>query len=229
MRAQTSLPALGIALLLLVSTTLFAMVVAEEQLRTSGSHALERETATSVADALVAAESRLTQRANVLENDTLAGLDAAAIESTYGLESTAGIRVRLRGRTLVSRGAVDGGTTIDRIVLLEERSPRTLTPPFRASRNVTLPRRTPNATLELSPGGNATIEVVRVDGRVVLENPSGLAGTHTVPVSRYRTATLAFEGSGNLSGGDVRVSYYPARTRKATLAVTVKRFGDPDG
>lgn len=229
MRAQTSLPALGIALLLLVSTTLFAMVVAEEQLRTSGSAALERETATSVADALVAAESPVTHRANVVDNDTLAALDAATLESTFGLESTAGIRVGLSNRTLVSQGAVDGGTTIERIVLVEDRSRRTLTPRFRATRNVTLPRRTPNATLELSPSGNTTIEVVRVDGRVVLENPAGLADTHTVPVSRYRTATLAFEGSGTLSSGDVRVTYYPARTRKATLSVTVKRFGDPDG
>lgn len=229
MRAQTSLPALGIALVLLVSTTTVAVTLAEEQRRTSGDKALERASAMAATDALVAADSPVTRRANVVHHASLRGLDAAALEARYGLDNDSGVRVRLGERTIVSRGTVTEGTTIHRLVIVENRSRRTIVPTFRAARNVTLPRRTPNATLTLTPSGNATVETVRVDGRVALEDPGGLVGTYTVPVSRYRTATIEFEGGGTLSQGDVRVTFYPAVTRKATLAVTVQRWGAADG
>lgn len=229
MRAQTSLPALGIALLLLVSTSVFAISVAEEQLRKGQGDSLERESATGVSDGLVAPDSDVTARANVVEFGRLAGLTAADLEARYGLESTAGVRIHLDGTTFLERGDTAEGSTVERIVLVEERSRRTIVPEFTASRNLTLPRRTPNASIRLQPSGSATIETVRVNGHVVLENPGGLRGSETVPVSRYETARLRFEGAGNLSRGDVRVTYYPARTRKATLSVTVQRWGYPDG
>lgn len=229
MRAQTSLPALGVALLLLVSTSVFAITVAEEQLRKGQGRTLERESATGLSDALVASDSGVTARANVVDPGRLAGLTAEDLEGRYGLESSAGVRVRLDESTLVERGNSVEGSTLERIVLVYDRSRRTIVPAFTASRNLTLPRRTPNASIRLQPTGSATIETVRVNGRVVLEDPSGLRGIETVPVSRYETARLRFEGAGNLTRGDVRVTYYPARTRKATLSVTVQQWGYPDG
>lgn len=229
MRGQTSLPALGIALVLLVSTSVFVITVAEEQLGTSRDDALERESVGSLAAALVAADAPVTRRANVIDYESFQRLAGAQLEARYGLNSQSGVRVRLGDRTIVSRGTVGEGTTIRRLVLVENRSRRTVVPAFRATRNVTLPRRTTNVTLAVNPSGNATVETVRVDGRVVLEDPAGLRGTHTLHVTRYRTPTLEFGGAGNLSRGDVRVNYFPTRTRKATLAVTVQRWGAPDG
>ena len=227
MRAQTSLPALGIALVVLVSTALFAMTVAQEQLRTAPGETLEREAATSLSEALVAPDATVTRRANVVDPGLLRSLTVADLEQRYGLESSAGVRVQLDGRTLLERGDVSDGSTVDRIVLLESRSPRTIVPAFSASRNVTLPRRTRNVTLDIRPGPNATVERVRANGRVRLESPGGLRGRATVGVSRYETVTLRFEGAGTLSRGDVRVTYYPARTRRATVSVTVLQWGDP--
>lgn len=228
MRAQTSLPALGIALLLLVSTSVFAISVAQEERRQAQADTLERESAMGLADALVAPESGVAVRGNVLDRAPLAGLTATELESHYGLESQAGVRLRLDGTTILERGTIGEGSTVQRIVLVEDRSSRTILPAVTASRNLTLPRRTPNVSIRLQPR-NTTIDTVRVNGRVALADPSGLSGTARVPVSRYETVTLRFAGSGNLSQGDVRVTYYPARTRKATVSVTVQRWGYPDG
>lgn len=228
MRAQTSLPALGIALVLLVTTSLFAVTVAAEQLETSRSGTLERQDAMGVADALIGADSEATVRANVLGRAALHSLSTATLEARYGLDPHAGVRIQLGTETVVRRGAVEGGATIERIVLIEDRSRRTIVPTFRQSRQVTLPRRTPNVTLRVRPD-NATVETVRVNGRIVLDNPTGLRGRFEVPTSRFETATIEFDGSGRLASGDVRVIYWPARTRKARLHVTIQRGGDAGG
>lgn len=112
---------------------------------------------------------------------------------------------------------------------MENRTSRTLEPPFRTTRRVTLPRRTPNVTLRLAPAGNTTIDRVRAGGRVALDRATGLNGTYVVDVPRFRTVTLKFESSGRLVRGDVRVTYYPARTEKTTLTVTVDRQGAANG
>jgi hypothetical protein len=228
-RAQTSLPALGIALVLLVSTTVFAVAVAEERLASSRDETLERESAAGLADSLVAADATVTRRANVVDPGALGTLDAAQLEGAHGLESTAGVQIRLDGQSVLSRGATEAGSTIERIVLVERRAARTIVPRFNATRVLTLPRRTPNATVTVATRDNATVTGILVDGRVVRRNPGGLAGSHVVQTSRYRTATLEFAGRGNLSRGDVSVTYYPARSRKATLSVTVQRWGDAGG
>ena len=228
MRAQTSLPALGIALVLLVTTSVFAVTVAAEQLEAGRSGTLEREGAMALADALIGADSEVAVRANVLDRSALHLLSPATLEARYGLDPHAGVRLQLGTETVLRRGAVAAGTTIERIVLIEDRSRRTIVPTFRQSGQVTLPRRTPNVTLRVRPD-NATVETIRVNGRIVLDNPTGLRGRFEVPTSRFETATVAFAGSGRLSSGDVRVTYWPARTRKSRLRVTIQRWGDAGG
>lgn len=228
MRAQTSLPALGIALVLLVTTSVFAVTVAAEQLEASRSETLERAGAVAVADALIGADSEATVRANVLDRAALRSLSPAALEARYGLDPRAGVRVQLGTETVLRRGSVGAGTTIERIVLIENRSRRTIVPTFRQSGQVTLPRRTPTVTLRVRPD-NATVETVRVNGRIVLDNPTGLRGRFEVSTSRFETATIGFAGSGRLSSGDVRVTYWPARTRKSRLRVTIQRGGAAGG
>ena len=62
------------------------------------------------------------------------------------------------------------------------------------------------------------METVRVNGRIVLHQPSGLRGTETVSVSRSETLTVSFDATAT---GRVTVTAIPERTRKATLEVTV--------
>jgi hypothetical protein len=228
MRAQTSLPAIGVALVLLVTAATVA-VVADERLRSSRAATLERQAAASVADSLVSAQSGVTRRGNVFDAGALERLDAERLTGEHGLRADSAVRVSVGDRVLVARGSATGGSRIDRIALLESRSVRTLEPPFRTTRRVTLPRRTPNVTLHLEPGGNTTIDRVRVGGKVVLSRRTGLNGTYVVDVPRFRTATLGFEGNGRLERGDVRVTYYPARTEKTTLTVAIDRWGAADG
>ena len=72
----------------------------------------------------------------------------------------------------------------------------------------------------------ALCEAVRANGRVVLLNPSGLDGTFTVDVSRFETTRLTFDATGPLRGRAVEVTYYPAKTTKAVLEVTVAEVDD---
>ena len=229
MRGQTSLPALGIALLLLVTTTVFGLAVADGQLAGADREAVEQRSAVAISDRLVAPDAPPTVRENVLGAGNLERLAVSDLRRSYGLGTESAVRVTLDGATVLESGDPSGGTTVERIVLVENRSGRTIQPRLDATRRVTLPRRSPDATLGISPSGNATVWTVRADEEVLLHDSAGLGGTYDVALSRYETATLAFEGSGSLQQGDVVITYHPAQTRKARLGVTVQRWGDPDG
>lgn len=218
MRAQTSLPALGVAFLLLTAGLVVGITAADSALLSADRPSLDRQAAVGLSDRLVAAEAPLTDRANVLNGSAVEDLTAADLRTEYGLSSDADVRVRLDDRTLARAGDAAGGTRVERIVLVNRRVTRTLTPagPF-----VTLPRRAPRATLAVRPPANTTVRSVLVDDRVVLHNTTGLRGTFRVPLSTYRTTTLRFVATGRLPPGSVEVTYRPAITRKATLAVTV--------
>ncbi len=109
---------------------------------------------------------------------------------------------------LAARGDPNGVTHC-RIVTVARTTPRTR----HVSRAVTLPRRTPRIQFDFA---NASVERVRVNGRVVLARPDGLTGTATVDVSRRATLRVSFEGTGT-----VQLTTFPTRTRKTRLEVTV--------
>lgn len=229
MRAQTSLPVLGVALLFLTVTTLFAVSVADGQLAAAESSAGERDTAAGIAERLVTPDSPVTVRGNVVRDGALSSLSVPALRRTFGLGDEDAVRVSLGGSTVLATGDPGGGSTVERIVLVESRTEETVTPRFNGTRSVTLPRRTNEVSLDLSPTGSAGIQTVRSNGAVVLYDPDGLSGTYTVNVTRFETATLTFQGPGRLSRGDAAISYRPPQTRKARLRVTVDKWGDSDG
>jgi hypothetical protein len=220
-RAQTSLPGLGVAFLLLTAAVFVGLVAAEGSLGSTDRAALDRQAAVGLSERLTADRAPLTTRPNVLNESRLAGLDAGTLRSTYGLAADAAVRVELDDRTLAAAGDPREGRTVRRVVLVEIRQRRSLTPAFTASRRVTLPRRTDRILVTLSPPSGTTVSEVRADGRVVLRDPAGLNGTYDVAVSPYETTTLRFEATGDLDRGSVRVVYFPERTRPAELEVTV--------
>jgi len=221
MRAQTSLPGLGVAFLLLTAAVFVGLVAAEGSLGSADRAALDRQAAVGLSERLTAERAPLTTRPNVLNGSRLTGLDTATLRSAYGLAPDAAVRVELDGRTLAAAGDPREGRTVRRVVLVETRQRRTLTPAFTGSRQVTLPRRTDRVLLTLAPPPGTTVSEVRADGRVVLRDPGGLSGTYDVAVSPYETTTLRFEATGDLDSGSVRVVYFPERTRPAELEVTV--------
>lgn len=229
MRAQTSLPVLGVVLVVLTVTLIVSLSVAEGQLVAADSAPIERQTAASIADRLVAADSPVTARANVVRPAALSNRTADDLRTWAGLQSEDAISVGLGGREVISADGATEGATIERIVLVETESEESVEPRFEGTRSVTLPRRTENISLTLSPSGSTTLRTITANGAIVLHDPTGLAGNYTVEVPRYETATVTFVGSGELSRGDVEIAYWPAETRKARLRVTATRWGDPDG
>ena len=179
----------------------------------------DRRLATGLAERLVAADSPVTVRAGVLRDRTVSNLTAERFVNEFPAASGTDIRLRVGDRTLVEQGDPIGGATARRVVLVADRQRVTRTLPAGENRT-TLPRRTEQVTLDIDPVGTR-IRTVRANGRVVLHEPSGLDGNYTVDVSRYETATLAFDTDGPLQSGSVTVTYAPRRTTKATLEVTV--------
>lgn len=222
-RGQANMPALLVALLALTTVAGIGTLVADDAFSGETRDADERRIATALSERLVSADGPLADRSNVLNESGVASLTAAEFESLFPVAADRAVRVALDDETLVRTDTVDGGTTVRRIVLVERREAVTITPSLGSNReqSVTLPRRTENVTVALSPPDGTTIETVRANGRVVLHDESGLSGTETFDVSRYETTRLTFEATDRLPDGSVTVTYYPAQTRKAVLAVTV--------
>ncbi|MFB6221342.1 MAG: hypothetical protein ABEH90_07865 [Halolamina sp.] len=213
-RGQANLAALAVALVALVSATTLGLVVADGALADAQREPRERRAAVAATDRLVSAAST-TVRPNVLAGEAVRSLDAEDIDRLAPPVAGAALRLRVDDETLVVRGDPTGGTTVQRVVLVAERTSRSRTISATGGTTLTLPRRTDR--VELAFGTASDIETVRVNGRVVLHDPDGLAGRFTVRASRYETATLAFEGG----SGRVEVTSHPLQTTKATLGVTV--------
>ena len=213
------LPALGIALLVLTGALVVGVSVAHSSLGASERPALEQRTAVGLSDRLIEGDAPTTHRENVVNDSALQELSGSTLRQ-YGLPAGADVRVKLGDSTVVSNGTVESGTTIERIVLVENRDRKVIEPTFDRTNAVTLPRRTANATVIIE-ATNTTVRQVQANDRVVLDNSSGLNGTFEVSLSRRETITLQFDAAGALAEGDVRIVYYPTRTRKATLGVTV--------
>jgi hypothetical protein len=221
MRGQLSLPALGLAFLVLTTVVVLGVTVANGALASADRDALDRQAAVTLSDRLVSADGPLTTRQNVIDESALANITETTLRSDYGLANGTNALITLDGTTLVSTGSVDSGRSIERLVVVRERQRRTLTPSFAVANSVTLPRRTDRVRLAIRPGLNRTVSAVRVGDRVVLQNSSGLRGTFTLHPSRYETAAISFESNASLSRGTVRLTYYPIETEKAQLGVTV--------
>lgn len=221
MRGQTSLPALGLALLVLTAATVVAVAVADGALAGAERTPLDRQAAVGLSDRLTDERAPVTDRANVFNRSRLSALSASTLRTRYGLAADAAVRVRLDDRTLASDGRLRDGRSVRRLVLVQDRVERSITPAFDAGTAVTLPRRTDRVRLSISPPVNTTVRTVRVNERIVLHNTSGLEGTFTIDVSPYETARIRVAAAGQLSAGAVAIRYYPTRTRKARLVVTV--------
>lgn len=221
MRAQLSLPALGLAFLVLTAVTVLGVAIADNAVVSSERSALDRQATVALSDRLVSTDGPLAVRANVLDASAVATLNQTTLRMQYGLAADADARITLEGETIVETGDVDGTSSIARLVIIEERRNRTLAPSFAAGNSVTLPRRTDRIQLSIRPPANATVSTVRVSDRVVLHNETGLDGNFTVSVSRLETAQISFESNASLSGGWISLTYYPVETRKARLGVTV--------
>jgi hypothetical protein len=217
-----NLPALAVALLVVTSVTVVSVGLADRAYLSADRDADQRRVAVALSERLVASDSPVTVRANVLEDDAIGSLNASRLRSLFPVTSGYDVTVRLGDRTLADAGEPTGETTIRRIVLVESRTAATLTPDLSATDPaVTVPRRSSRVEIDLAPPDESKVEVVKANQKVVLRNESGLRGDFEVRLSRFETTTLTFETDGPLPTGSVELTYYPAETSKAVLAVTV--------
>lgn len=217
---QANLPALAVALVVLTAATGFGLAVADAAFASGVRQPTERYAAVALADRIASPDGPLAVRRNVLRRAAVDGLTADGLDRAYPVARDRAVRVRLDGRTLVDRGSPGSGTTVRRVVLVADRQTVVRRPPLGGGA-VTVPRRTARVTLTIEPPAGTSVQTVRANGRVVLRNVSGVDGTFDVDVSRFETVRLTFEASGPLPRGSVVLTYYPERTTKGVLAVTV--------
>lgn len=221
-RAMSTLLSLVTAVAVLTIVTGGTIIVVEDAFRDTDRGDGERAVALQASDRLVAPDGPLAERSNVILADELAELDESDLEALGGGGRFA-MAVSVDGERHASVGELGTGHVIRRIVLLEERRAVDRTPTVAAQEGheVTVPVRTADVDLELDPPPGTTVTAVRSDGHVVLQNASGLAGTHSIDTARYDTLALTFETEGPLSTGDVHVAYDATQREMAILAVTV--------
>jgi hypothetical protein len=220
-RGQASLPPLAIALLSLTGATVLALTLASGALAGADRAPDERRTAVALADRLVAADSQLTERANVLDRTRLEAFDGEQLVDDFPVTDGADVEVRVGDDVVARTSETVRGGTIRRLVLVAETDERTVSPSLGFADAVTLPRRTDHLELSLAPAPDTRIETVRANHRVVLHDPDGLRGSFDVSLSARQNTRLAFEANRSLADGSVSLTIPVERTTKATLAVTV--------
>ena len=165
-RAQTGLPALAIALLVLTMVTGIGLALADGAIGAADREPGERRVAVSLAAGLVAPESPLTERANVLDEERLSNVDQRRLRTAFPVTDETAVRVELDGDPLVTTGTTRTGTTIRRLVVVEERTTERVEPSLGWQRRVTLPQRGAGARLTLVPPAGTNVTTVRANDRV---------------------------------------------------------------
>ena len=220
-RAQTSLPALGVALVLLTVVTGLGVAMADTAIAGADRASDERRVAAAIADRLVAADGPLAARSNVLNQSRMDDFNQSALEGSAPPASEYAVSVAVADEEIARSGTVHSGTRISRLVVVESRETRTLTPDLATTDAVTLPRRSAQATVTIDPPNATTVWTVRANDRVVLHNRSGLDGSYEVSLVPYETTELRFQRAGRLEPGNVTVAYDAPQSTKETLVVTV--------
>ncbi|MFB6167565.1 MAG: hypothetical protein ABEJ43_01835 [Haloferacaceae archaeon] len=215
-RGQSNLLSVAVAVVLLVTATGLAVAVADDALVRADRDPVARHAAAATADRLVANASPTTRRANVLRGARAANLTAADVDALSPPARGYPLVVRLDGRTLLARGS-PAGPTVRRHVRVA-RTERVRATYVANGTRIAVPAGVDRVDVRVRSGANTTLSTLRADGRIVLHDPNGLAGTATVRLSPYGPTTLRAPTTGNAT---VRVAYDRVRTRPATLEVRV--------
>lgn len=221
MRAQVELPALAVAVLVLTLVLVLGLGVATTAFDSAERSPTDRHAAASLADELVAESSPVTARENVIVVNEVRNLTSEQLHEEFALPAEARASVQVDGTDIASPDVPVSGTTVERLVLLQERTGETVEPDFEQTRTVVLPRRSGSVSVNITPPEISTVRSVRANDETVLRNDSGLRGTFDIDVSPLETTELWFETAGPMPVGSVELDYETAETRKATLAVTV--------
>lgn len=210
---------LAVALLLLVAAGGTAIAIAHGSLAAAERDASQRDAATDLTDRLVSPDASHVRRENVLDANETRNLTIAEAESLAPGLGDRPFRVRVDDRTLLRRGDPAGGATVARLVVLATDDTRTYRLDLAEDDAVTIPRRTEELRIDVESDEGSSVSTVRVNGRVVLHDPTGLNGTATVPVPWTATLRVTLEATG--TDATVEITATSETTAKARLEVTV--------
>lgn len=215
-RGQSNLIAVAIAVLLLTAAIGVALTVASTPFRAADDDVVDRHVAADVAESLLAPASPVTRRAGVLNAAALRTLEVSTLEV---VPADAAVRIRFDDRPIVATGPVTGGATVRRLVTVTTwRWHRT--EPSLGNGSVFTVGPTPVLRLGFNTT-NATIRTVRVDGRVVLHDPSGIDGPVRLDLPPSSVVTVNVSAAGPVSTGDVWVATPSVTAETGVLVVTV--------
>jgi hypothetical protein len=221
MRGQTTLPVLGVALLVVTSVSLVVVLVGQGAVHGASEPSLERSTAVALSERLVANSSALAVRPNVLSADKLDSLDGNYLREKLGVADGLDVAIRLDDEVLLDTGVGTDYTSFERIIIVQQVHERRRTPPVRAGAAITLPRRVEHIGLRVQPGPNTTVHSVTADGQVLLHDASGLSGWYDLRLSRFETTGLTVAATGPLGQDDLTLRYAVPERRPATMEVRV--------
>jgi len=222
MRGQANLLAIPVALLVVTAAAAVGLGVAADALADADRTPVRQGIAETLAEEMVAPGGPVAVRQNVLSQRALDAFTAATFRARFPGFSDRDVRIHVDGQTVVETGAPDRGTTVRRLVHVEERGNATLVPSD-PNATIDLPDPTPAATVRIDPPNGTTVETLRVGDRVVRHNRSGIGTVHRLdlPATDQVSIRIDSRGDRSLSAGNVTVEYAPTTTRTATLVVTV--------
>jgi len=220
-RGQTTLPIVGVALVLVTSVGLLAVLAGQGSIQAAREPSVERSTAIGISERLVEPGSGLAVRQNVVAANRTGEVDERFLREALGVGEAVDVRVTLDGQTLVDTGTAGDEVTVERIVWVEHTRRRQRTPRVRGGVDVTLPRRVTSLDLTIDPGPDATVRAVTADDQVVLANESGLVGSYRIDVSRFETTSIGVDAVGELERGDLSLTYRVPQRHRGILAVSV--------
>jgi hypothetical protein len=115
-QAQTTLPAVAVALVLLTGVTALGLAMADTAIVGADRTPDERRVAAGTADRLVAADGPLGTRSNVVNESRVDTFDSTTLAEVAPATEEYATEVRLGGDTIAASGDPSGGTTIRRLV-----------------------------------------------------------------------------------------------------------------
>lgn len=212
-RGQANLPVVAVALIVLMAVTGMTVAMAEGAVLSAERDADERALAVATANAFVDGDADHTRRANVLDAEALAEIQADGEWPAGAVDDDAAVRISASERVVLERGDPDGGTTVRRLAKLASDEEWIGSVAVGSDEELDVPAGT--TALEIEPDGS--IEAVRVDGRVVVDGTHGPEGTTDVTLRPERNATVTASGD----HGRVAVTARRERTEPVVVEVTL--------
>jgi len=231
-RAQANLIGFAVAIVVVTTVTVAGAALANDALVDADRDPATTHAADDLAAYLVAADASHTRGPNVVRSAAVRNLTASDLEAAVPSLRGRSIRVTLGGDVLVERGSPaasgdgrrvrDAGfERVERRVRVERPVQKTERIELSDRREVTLADHTGGVTVAVDSRRGRSVTTVRAGNRVVLHDPSGLAGEYSVAVPDTRPLALAFDADDPYVAGAATVSWRARNASVERLVVTV--------